>query len=84
MCGGTGDRLAGQSTTAATSCFPDESYPPALFKKVSQLLVDRNVGIKWTTLIRFEETLRDQAIWDRRRPVAARCTTVWSRRTARP
>jgi anaerobic magnesium-protoporphyrin IX monomethyl ester cyclase len=44
--------------------FSDESYPPALFKKVSQLLVDRNVGIKWTTLIRFEETLQDQAVWD--------------------
>ncbi len=44
--------------------FSDESYPPALFKKVSQLLVDQHVGIKWTTLIRFEETLQDQAIWD--------------------
>jgi radical SAM superfamily enzyme YgiQ (UPF0313 family) len=44
--------------------FSDESYPPALFKKVSQLLVDQNVGIKWTTLIRFEETLQDQEIWD--------------------
>lgn len=44
--------------------FSDESYPPALFKKVSQMLVDQNVGIKWTTLIRFEETLQDQAIWD--------------------
>src|SRR5678815_3864946 len=44
--------------------FSDESYPPALFKKVSQLLVDQDVGIKWTTLIRFEETLQDQAIWD--------------------
>jgi len=44
--------------------FSDESYPPALFKKVSQLLVDQNVGIKWTTLIRFEETLQDQAVWD--------------------
>jgi len=44
--------------------FSDESYPPALFKKVSQLLVDQEVGIKWTTLIRFEETLQDQAIWD--------------------
>lgn len=40
--------------------FADESYPPALFKKVSQLLVEQNVGIKWTTLIRFEETLRGQ------------------------
>ncbi len=44
--------------------FSDESYPPALFKKVSQLLVDQQVGIKWTTLIRFEETLQDQAVWD--------------------
>ncbi|MEO5631485.1 MAG: radical SAM protein [Nitrospiraceae bacterium] len=44
--------------------FSDESYPPALFKKVSQLLVDQHVGIKWTTLIRFEETLQDQEIWD--------------------
>jgi radical SAM superfamily enzyme YgiQ (UPF0313 family) len=44
--------------------FSDESYPPALFKKVSQMLVDQDVGIKWTTLIRFEETLQDQAIWD--------------------
>jgi len=44
--------------------FSDESYPPALFKKVSQLLVDQNVGIKWTTLIRFEETLQDPAVWE--------------------
>ncbi len=44
--------------------FSDESYPPALFKKVSQLLVDQNVGIKWTTLIRFEETLQGQETWD--------------------
>ncbi len=44
--------------------FSDESYPPALFKKVSQLLVEQNVGIKWTTLIRFEETLQGQEIWD--------------------
>jgi radical SAM superfamily enzyme YgiQ (UPF0313 family) len=44
--------------------FSDESYPPALFKKVSQLLVDQHVDIKWTTLIRFEETLQDQAVWD--------------------
>jgi radical SAM superfamily enzyme YgiQ (UPF0313 family) len=44
--------------------FSDESYPPALFKKVTKLLVEQQVGIKWTTLIRFEETLQDQAIWD--------------------
>lgn len=44
--------------------FSDESYPPALFRKVAKLLVDQQVGIKWTTLIRFEETLQDQALWD--------------------
>jgi radical SAM superfamily enzyme YgiQ (UPF0313 family) len=44
--------------------FSDESYPPALFKKVTQMLVDQNVGIKWTTLIRFEETLQNQEIWN--------------------
>jgi radical SAM superfamily enzyme YgiQ (UPF0313 family) len=43
--------------------FADESYPPALFKKVTQLLVEQNVGIKWTTLIRFEETLQDSELW---------------------
>jgi len=55
--------------------FSDESYPPALFKKVSQLLVDQQVGIKWTTLIRFEETLQDEAIWD----LAAKsgCSTLY-------
>jgi radical SAM superfamily enzyme YgiQ (UPF0313 family) len=44
--------------------FSDESYPPALLKKVAQMLVDQQVGIKWTTLIRFEETLQDQEIWN--------------------
>ncbi|HZC68371.1 MAG TPA: radical SAM protein, partial [Nitrospirales bacterium] len=29
----------------------------------TQLLVEQNVGIKWTTLIRFEETLQDSEIW---------------------
>ena len=43
--------------------FADESYPPALFKKVTQLLVEQEVGIKWTTLIRFEETLQDPELW---------------------
>lgn len=43
--------------------FADESYPPALLKKVAQLLIDQQVGIKWTTLIRFEESLQDPEIW---------------------
>jgi radical SAM superfamily enzyme YgiQ (UPF0313 family) len=55
--------------------FADESYPPALFKKVIQMLVEQNVGIKWTTLIRFEETLQDPEIWT----LAARsgCCTLY-------
>ena len=44
--------------------FSDESYPPALFRKVIQLLVDQHTGIKWTTLIRFEETLQGPAVWE--------------------
>lgn len=55
--------------------FSDESYPPALLKKVSQLLVDQDVGIKWTTLIRFEETLQDPDIWDL--AVKAGCCTLY-------
>lgn len=55
--------------------FSDESYPPALLKKVSQLLVDQNVGIKWTTLIRFEETLQDPDIW--RLAVQSGCCTLY-------
>lgn len=43
--------------------FPDESYPPALFKKVAQLLVEQAIKIKWTTPIRFEETLQDPEVW---------------------
>ncbi|MDQ6735843.1 MAG: B12-binding domain-containing radical SAM protein, partial [Nitrospirota bacterium] len=43
--------------------FADESYPPALLKKVVPLLLDQQVGIKWTTLIRFEESLQDPALW---------------------
>ena len=55
--------------------FADESYPPALFKKVSQLLLDEQVGIKWTTLIRFEETLQDPAIW--KLAAASGCKTLY-------
>ena len=43
--------------------FADESYPPALFKKVVQMLVEQDVGIHWTTLIRFEESLEDPELW---------------------
>ncbi|MBM4119727.1 MAG: B12-binding domain-containing radical SAM protein [Nitrospira sp.] len=54
--------------------FADESYPPALFKKVTQALVDQNVGIKWTTLIRFEEALETQ---DLELAAKAGCCTLY-------
>ncbi len=55
--------------------FSDESYPPALLKKVSQLLIEEQVGIKWTTLIRFEESLQDPEIW--KQAVRAGCCTLY-------
>ncbi len=55
--------------------FADESYPPALFKKVIQLLVEQNIGIKWTTLIRFEETLSDPELW--RLAAQSGCSTLY-------
>jgi radical SAM superfamily enzyme YgiQ (UPF0313 family) len=54
--------------------FADESYPPALFKKVSRLLVDQQVGIKWTTLIRFEESLNEE---DMQLAAQAGCCTLY-------
>ena len=55
--------------------FADESYPPALFKKVTQLLIEEQVNIKWTTLIRFEESLQDPQIWQK--AVEAGCCTLY-------
>lgn len=55
--------------------FSDESYPPALLKKVTQLLIEEQVRIKWTTLIRFEESLQDPDIW--KQAVQAGCCTLY-------
>lgn len=55
--------------------FADESYPPALFKKVTKLLAEQNVGIKWTTLIRFEESLQDPETW--RLAAQSGCCTLY-------
>lgn len=54
--------------------FADESYPPALFKKVAHLLVEQQVGIKWTTLIRFEEALHEE---DLQLAAKAGCCTLY-------
>ncbi len=43
--------------------FTDESYPPALFRKLSQALIETRADIVWTTHMRFEETLLDEKVW---------------------
>jgi radical SAM superfamily enzyme YgiQ (UPF0313 family) len=43
--------------------FTDESYPPALFRKLSRELIDTKADIVWTTHMRFEETLLDEEVW---------------------
>jgi len=43
--------------------FTDESYPPALFRKLSQRIVEEKLDIVWTTHMRFEETLLDDQVW---------------------
>lgn len=44
--------------------FTDESYPPALFRKLTRRLVEANMDIVWTTHMRFEKSLSDEAVWD--------------------
>ena len=43
--------------------FTDESYPPALFRKLSRSLIDNKVDIAWTTHMRFEEQLLEEEVW---------------------
>jgi radical SAM superfamily enzyme YgiQ (UPF0313 family) len=43
--------------------FTDESYPPALLRKLSKRLIKENLDIVWTTHMRFEETLLDEQVW---------------------
>ena len=43
--------------------FTDESYPPALFRKLSRGLVESNMDIFWTTHMRFEKSLLEDAVW---------------------
>lgn len=44
--------------------FPDESYPPALFKKLTKRLIKDDLQIFWSTHLRFEESLLDENVWD--------------------
>ena len=43
--------------------FTDESYPPALFRKLTRKLVETNPGIVWTTHMRFEKSLLEDEVW---------------------
>ena len=43
--------------------FTDESYPPALFRKLTRKLIETNMDIAWTTHMRFEKSLLDDAVW---------------------
>ncbi len=43
--------------------FTDESYPPALFRKLTRGLIESRMGIVWTTHMRFEKSLLDEAVW---------------------
>ena len=43
--------------------FTDESYPPALFRKLTRGLIDNNMGIAWTTHMRFEKSLLEDQVW---------------------
>jgi radical SAM superfamily enzyme YgiQ (UPF0313 family) len=44
--------------------FTDESYPPALFRRLCRGLVDRRMDIAWTTHMRYEKSLLDEAVWE--------------------
>ncbi len=44
--------------------FPDESYPPALFKKLTRRLIEAGLQIAWSTHLRFEESLLDDKVWE--------------------
>ena len=43
--------------------FTDESYPPALFRKLSRGLIDNKLDIIWTTHMRFEKSLLEERVW---------------------
>jgi radical SAM superfamily enzyme YgiQ (UPF0313 family) len=44
--------------------FTDESYPPALFRKLTRKLVETDMDIAWTTHMRFEKSLSDEEVWN--------------------
>ncbi len=51
-------------TNAKHFLFTDESFPPALFKKLPPMMIDAGLDIYWTTLIRFESSLVEPEVWE--------------------
>ncbi len=51
-------------TNAKHFLFTDESFPPALFKKLPPMMLDAGLDIYWTTLIRFESSLVEPEVWE--------------------
>ena len=43
--------------------FTDESYPPALFRKLCRKLIEEKVDILWQTHMRFEKSLLEEPVW---------------------
>ncbi|MBI4400925.1 MAG: radical SAM protein [Nitrospirae bacterium] len=43
--------------------FTDESYPPALFRKLTRKLAETNLDLVWTTHMRFEKSLLEAEVW---------------------
>ena len=52
--------------------FTDESYPPALFRKLARGLIESKMDIVWTTHMRFEKSLLDQTVWQDARDAGCR------------
>lgn len=44
--------------------FTDESYPPALFRKLTRKLIETHMDIAWTTHMRFEKSLLEEDVWN--------------------
>ncbi len=44
--------------------FTDETYPPALFRKLCRGLIERDMNIVWTTHMRYEKSLLDEPVWE--------------------
>lgn len=53
--------------------FTDESYPPALFRKLSREFIREKTDIAWTTHLRFEDTLTGDDVWNDAAASGCRC-----------